>query len=302
MLVQIDKFGIATPVSPIDYLKGAPAFDGSGISPAQFLTKAAGGETVEWTELDAGGGVPGPPGADGPDVDPGYAIDVTGTDPRVVDFDPTEITSFTAANFQFLNHNPIVGAPVKEDPFWRTVSNYLPEDQFWWHRSGSFAFKKINSYDDTQHLQFFCHFDGDWTFQTATGYDPTNKNQLLWSKKPNAGWEMVEADQINIKNITAIAVTIEGGSNLQVRLTYDLVQVYGKTLSTGNTLDGTLALTSLDLHDVTENTLEISEDGAKLRSIIHRMVKHLLFVGSTSDGDEDDLIGEVDIDECEEAV
>jgi hypothetical protein len=119
-------------------------------------------------------GPTGPPGADGEDgedgdtVDEGYAIDLTVGPPRVISFDPTEITGFAAA-FQFFRHLAADNDP--NEPHWKTIGGFSAgASQMLWHQSDAWTFQTVTGYDDTSAKQLLGHIDGAWQWKTLVDW------------------------------------------------------------------------------------------------------------------------------------
>lgn len=141
-IISINKNGIATAISAIDYIKGAP---GLSSTPRQILTKVENSEDVIWSDLADFSSVPGPPGTPGVTPTAGYAIDVAGS---AVSFDPTEITGHVGGVFQLFVHFPGSSAPA--DPQWKAATTWdASKDQIWFNLSGDIVFKDMIQYDPT---------------------------------------------------------------------------------------------------------------------------------------------------------
>lgn len=215
------------PLNVGDYLRGLSTYN---VANYQVLVHQDASANLEWanvTDVVTEGGGGGGGSGTVTSVSAGYAIDISGTatDP-IVDFDPTELTSFSAA-FQFFRHiSSDVNASGANSPHWKTISSFdATKNQMLWHQSDAWSFKTTDDYDATKN-QIFWHQSGVWQWETCTGYNGAAK-QLLGHD--NGAWAF-KADT----RPTAVTVDTTGAS-LRVTL----------TLADGTSINGTLAIASL---------------------------------------------------------
>jgi len=179
-----------------DYLRRLAGYDPEADDPPLLLHTTA--DEIYWQEGEGLVGPQGPQGPSGPGPQEGYATDVAGD---VVNFAPTEITGFSASEFQFFAHDKTAGETTDEnDPPWKTISQYdATKKQLPWHQAGAFNFETTTDYGGSAtEPQFLVNWGagngGDWQWKSATGYDNTDSTQLLghingtWQWKTIAEW------------------------------------------------------------------------------------------------------------------
>lgn len=178
------KNQIAHAISACDYIRNVP--NGSvDLEVDKVLVKQSDGSIV-WSTAEEFEGPEGPTGGGtGDSVAAGYAIDTTGT-PKVIDFDPTELTDFSDVSntIQFFHYyfDDPGHTGTRTDPAWKTVTNYDPsKDQMWWHRSGSFRFQTTDDYD-TGEMQMLVNFSSSWKWIETIDYND-NTEQILWHRR-----------------------------------------------------------------------------------------------------------------------
>jgi hypothetical protein len=157
-----------------------------------------------------------------------------------------------AIPFQFLIH--LENADEPTEAFWQTVLDYHgDEDQFIWHRSGTWEFQTTEGYNEDE-FQFLWHEEGAWTWETYHDYNGDAhqlvfQNQSDWTLKTTSNyldnatqlllnvsdaWQWLTVTSQIVHRIDDVALQLVG-DKLRLTITRTPVTVYG-VVGTQNTV------------------------------------------------------------------